>query len=262
MAEGGLVTGPTMRLLGEQGPEAVIPLDRLGTFGAGRELVDTEQQSNVMLRDVRDILQRMENNPAVAFAEGGIITRRTRALVGERGPEMIVPLIGAGYAVPTPMTMRRASAHTMMQPPSIGSAPMSAGATWHGLAVSRGPGRDADISFGGLMQQQHGERSEAAPLMFALGQQYDVPRSAGPAARPERAEALDLDRMDRALGLRRNRRGNTGNIYAEVEFQREDDRTGGTRGKDPFVKLVVDNVRQAPLADSLDAKYSSWTISG
>jgi hypothetical protein len=34
-AEGGLVTGPTLGLLGEAGPEAVIPLDRMGDFGGG-----------------------------------------------------------------------------------------------------------------------------------------------------------------------------------------------------------------------------------
>ncbi|HEV8642377.1 MAG TPA: phage tail tape measure protein [Methylomirabilota bacterium] len=32
MAMGGIVTGPTMALIGEAGPEAVIPLDRLGRF--------------------------------------------------------------------------------------------------------------------------------------------------------------------------------------------------------------------------------------
>jgi hypothetical protein len=67
--------------------------------------------------------------------------------------------------------------------------------------------------------------------------------------------------MDRALGFR-SRRGNTGNIYAEVEFQREDDRTGGARGKDPFLKLKIDNIKQAPLADATSADYVSWAISG
>jgi TP901 family phage tail tape measure protein len=35
MAEGGIVTGPTEALVGEAGPEAVIPLDRLRDFGGG-----------------------------------------------------------------------------------------------------------------------------------------------------------------------------------------------------------------------------------
>ena len=34
-AEGGIVTGPTAALIGESGPEAVIPLDKLNQYGAG-----------------------------------------------------------------------------------------------------------------------------------------------------------------------------------------------------------------------------------
>ena len=33
MAEGGIVTAPTLALIGESGPEAVVPLDRMGTGG-------------------------------------------------------------------------------------------------------------------------------------------------------------------------------------------------------------------------------------
>lgn len=33
MASGGIVSGPTLAMIGEAGPEAVIPLDRLGTMG-------------------------------------------------------------------------------------------------------------------------------------------------------------------------------------------------------------------------------------
>jgi TP901 family phage tail tape measure protein len=33
LAEGGIVTGPTLAVLGEAGPEAIIPLDRAGGFG-------------------------------------------------------------------------------------------------------------------------------------------------------------------------------------------------------------------------------------
>ena len=36
LAEGGIVTQPTLSMIGEGGgPEAVIPLDRLGSFGGG-----------------------------------------------------------------------------------------------------------------------------------------------------------------------------------------------------------------------------------
>ena len=36
MAKGGIVTGPTLALIGEAGPEAVVPLDKLGGMGANR----------------------------------------------------------------------------------------------------------------------------------------------------------------------------------------------------------------------------------
>jgi hypothetical protein len=35
LADGGIVTGPTLALIGEAGPEAVIPLDRAGSMGGG-----------------------------------------------------------------------------------------------------------------------------------------------------------------------------------------------------------------------------------
>jgi SLT domain-containing protein len=35
MATGGIVTSPTMALIGEAGPEAVIPLDKMGSMGGG-----------------------------------------------------------------------------------------------------------------------------------------------------------------------------------------------------------------------------------
>ena len=35
LAAGGIVTGPTLAMIGEAGPEAVVPLDRMGEFGMG-----------------------------------------------------------------------------------------------------------------------------------------------------------------------------------------------------------------------------------
>jgi hypothetical protein len=35
LAEGGITTGPTIAMIGEKGPEAIIPLDRLGGMGIG-----------------------------------------------------------------------------------------------------------------------------------------------------------------------------------------------------------------------------------
>lgn len=38
LANGGIVTGPTLALIGEAGPEAVIPLDRMGSMGGGMNI--------------------------------------------------------------------------------------------------------------------------------------------------------------------------------------------------------------------------------
>jgi hypothetical protein len=35
LADGGIVTGPQLSVIGEAGPEAVIPLDRMGSMGGG-----------------------------------------------------------------------------------------------------------------------------------------------------------------------------------------------------------------------------------
>ena len=38
LAEGGITTGPTIAMIGEKGPEAIIPLDRLGNMGGGMNI--------------------------------------------------------------------------------------------------------------------------------------------------------------------------------------------------------------------------------
>jgi hypothetical protein len=38
LAAGGIVTGPTLAMIGEAGPEAVIPLDRMGQMGGGNNV--------------------------------------------------------------------------------------------------------------------------------------------------------------------------------------------------------------------------------
>jgi phage-related minor tail protein len=40
LADGGIVTGPTLALIGEAGPEAVIPLDRAGGMGGGNVTIN------------------------------------------------------------------------------------------------------------------------------------------------------------------------------------------------------------------------------
>jgi hypothetical protein len=42
LAQGGIVTGPTLALIGEAGPEAVIPLDRMGGMGGGNVTINVQ----------------------------------------------------------------------------------------------------------------------------------------------------------------------------------------------------------------------------
>ena len=41
LAEGGMVTGPTLAMIGEDGPEAVVPLDQMPRFGSGGDVYVT-----------------------------------------------------------------------------------------------------------------------------------------------------------------------------------------------------------------------------
>jgi hypothetical protein len=42
LAQGGIVTGPTVALIGEAGPEAVIPLDRMGSMGGNNVTINVQ----------------------------------------------------------------------------------------------------------------------------------------------------------------------------------------------------------------------------
>jgi hypothetical protein len=59
MAEGGLVTnGPTLAVIGEAGPEAVIPLDRLSDFGGGGGITVNVAGSVVTQGDLIEAIRR------------------------------------------------------------------------------------------------------------------------------------------------------------------------------------------------------------
>jgi len=69
MAKGGIVTQPTFALIGEAGPEAVIPLNRAGAFGgitinieAG--LVSTPDQVG---QQIIEAIQRAQRRSGPAF---------------------------------------------------------------------------------------------------------------------------------------------------------------------------------------------------
>jgi hypothetical protein len=45
-ADGGIVTGPTLGIVGEAGPEAVIPLDQMGRMGGMNITINMPAGSN------------------------------------------------------------------------------------------------------------------------------------------------------------------------------------------------------------------------
>ena len=70
-ADGGIVTGPTLGLVGEAGPEAVIPLDRLGRLGGGPTInvtVNGAVDPVATAKQIRQILQRDQSRLGLASA--------------------------------------------------------------------------------------------------------------------------------------------------------------------------------------------------
>ncbi len=63
MAEGGIVLGPTFAQIGEAGPEAVIPLSRLGDMSGGGNsgpvTIITELDGQVIARNTLDRMPRL-----------------------------------------------------------------------------------------------------------------------------------------------------------------------------------------------------------
>jgi hypothetical protein len=71
LAEGGIVTGPTVALIGEAGPEAVIPLDRMVGMGGGMNitvnagLVSTPDQIG---QEIIQAIQKAQRRSGPVFA--------------------------------------------------------------------------------------------------------------------------------------------------------------------------------------------------
>lgn len=113
-AEGGIIEKPTRALMGEAGPEAVMPLRRgsdgkLGVSVQGllsenlaaqaiREIIGPiDQDIFALAMDLKFEFQALRGDLAKIlsprrFAEGGIVNRATFGIVGEAGPEAIIPL--------------------------------------------------------------------------------------------------------------------------------------------------------------------------
>jgi hypothetical protein len=71
LANGGIVSSPTLALIGERGPEAVIPLDRMGSMGGGMNitvqagLVSTPDQMGQL---IIESIQRAQRRSGTVFA--------------------------------------------------------------------------------------------------------------------------------------------------------------------------------------------------
>jgi len=73
LAEGGIVTKPTLAMIGEAGTEAVIPLSKMGNMGGGINVVVNVQGSVIKEQDlavtVRDgiaqLMRRRGLNPSI-----------------------------------------------------------------------------------------------------------------------------------------------------------------------------------------------------
>ena len=61
LAEGGIVTGPTLAMIGERGPEAVIPLDRAGGMGLGGNTITINVNGGDPNSIVRALQQYVRN---------------------------------------------------------------------------------------------------------------------------------------------------------------------------------------------------------
>jgi hypothetical protein len=73
LAQGGIVTSPTLAMIGEAGPEAVVPLSRAGEFGMGGGVNITVNAGLVSSPDqvgqqIIEAIQRAQRRSGVVFA--------------------------------------------------------------------------------------------------------------------------------------------------------------------------------------------------
>lgn len=72
LGDGGIVMGPTNALIGEAGPEAVIPLDRFGTLGGGGDVYNITINANVADARLGEVvvnaIKRFERSSGPVFA--------------------------------------------------------------------------------------------------------------------------------------------------------------------------------------------------
>lgn len=128
LEDGGVVTEPGVYTIGEQGPEQVVPMepDAGGTFVSSyqdRAEANPDQMAHPGSHKGPSLLQRagagiqryrntvnsmrpVRNRPRM-MADGGIVTKPTQVVLGECGPEAVVPLTDRPNAKLTPGMIER-----------------------------------------------------------------------------------------------------------------------------------------------------------
>lgn len=98
-AQGGIVTQPTLAMVGEAGPEAIVPLSQMMVTNPANipMLADGGMVTHPTLAMIGESgpemvipLAKMQSIPKLA--DGGVVQKATIALLGERGPEAVVPI--------------------------------------------------------------------------------------------------------------------------------------------------------------------------
>lgn len=93
MQEGGIVTKAAAVLIGEKGPELVLPLERLRDTDVQSSIISsTDSVGTLVERLARDETVSTASQTITNMQEGGIVTSPTIALLGEKGPELVVPI--------------------------------------------------------------------------------------------------------------------------------------------------------------------------
>jgi hypothetical protein len=68
LAEGGITTGPTIAMIGEKGPEAVIPLDKLENMGGPTiNITVTSADPNAVVAALQQYVRSNNRLPANAI---------------------------------------------------------------------------------------------------------------------------------------------------------------------------------------------------
>ncbi|HOX23079.1 MAG TPA: hypothetical protein PLL10_06400, partial [Elusimicrobiales bacterium] len=92
-AEGAIVNEPTLATIGEKGPEAVIPLDKLGRFGGDVSVTVTQHNSITVTgmgdEQVRQLMRRMSEVTRSGAAEGAEMVKSILARQGRLSRESV-----------------------------------------------------------------------------------------------------------------------------------------------------------------------------